>query len=196
LQVGVAIAAVVSVGLVVVAVVLAPSSDDGASAPSTTGGGPTKDELQAALHRRFDLPRDAPIELGPAVPGVLVFHAYDRAKPQRGVTGAFDGEVHTDVDEATRVVLDALGFGRGETDPTTVAAAVGMLQGDPGTPFVTQFAIDQSGDPATMRLPRAITVDGRPAVEFWNMTARRPPWRSQVVARADGTYEVRELPPK
>ena len=51
-------------------------------------------------------------------------------------------------------MLDALAFGRGEPDPVTVAAAVGMLQGNPGTPFVTQFAIDQSGDPATMSLPR------------------------------------------
>ena len=85
--------------------------------------------------------------------------------------------------------------GSDETDPVAVAAAVGMLQGNPGTPFVTQFAIDQSGDPATMSLPRAIAVDGRPAVEFWNMTARRPPWRSQVVSRADGTYDVIELPP-
>ena len=129
------------------------------------------------------------------MPGVLVFHAYVPGQPNSGITGVFDGQIRTDPDEAVPVVLDAMAFGRDETDPVTVAAAVGMLQGNPGTPFVTQFAIDQSGDPATMSLPRAVTVDGRPAVEFWNMTARRPPWRSQVVSRADGSYDVIELPP-
>ena len=195
---GVALIAVVSVGLVVVALVVAPASDDSADSSGSGGSAvptPSEHALRAALHEQFDLPLDASIDLGPAVPGILVFHAYVSGQPNSGITGVFDGRIRTDADEGVPVVLDALAFGRGETDPITVAAAVGMLQGNPGTPFVTQFAIDQSGDPATMSLPRAITVDDRPAVEFWNMTARRPPWRSQVVSRADGTYDLLELPP-
>jgi hypothetical protein len=150
-------------------------------------------QLRTALNRKLDLPKDGMrLEIGPPVPGMLVFYAYDPKNPRQASTGVFDGDLHFDFAESMPLVLRALGYGERETDPMVVAGAVGKLEGNPGTPFLTQFAIDQSGDPATMRLPRFVEVGGQQVVEYWNMTSRRPPWRSQVLRKDDGTFEVRQ----
>jgi hypothetical protein len=164
---------------------------------SSPGADPVDEtRLRAALVRELGMSENGMLlELGPPVPGVVVFHAQERGKPHSGVTGAFDGALHTDYEESLPVVLGALGYGEREVDPAVVAGAVGMLEGNPGAPFLTQFAIDQSGDPTVMRLPRVVTVDGQQVVEYWNATARRPPWRSRVLVEEDGSFRVvQDLP--
>ena len=200
---GVALVAIVSVGLVVVALVLAPASDDSADSSGSAGSSgsrgsaetPSEQALRSALREQFDLPDDASIDLGPAVPGVLVFHAYVPGQPNSGITGVFDGQIRTDPDEAVPVVLDAMAFGARRDRPGHCRRGRWHAAGKPRDTVrhaVRHRPVRRPGDdePAAR-----ITVDGRPAVEFWNMTARRPPWRSQVVSRADGTYDVIELPP-
>jgi hypothetical protein len=162
-------------------------------------GSGTVDEvgLREALSRKLRLDKDTlKLDIGPPVPGMLVFHAYDPRTPQQGVTGVFDGELHLEFEASSQLVLRALGYGERDADPLVVAGAVGKLEGNPGTPFLTQFAIDQSGNPAVMTLPRVVDVDGQQVVEYWNMTSRRPPWRSRVLRGGDGTFEVsQDLPP-
>lgn len=159
------------------------------------GGAVDESGLRAVLAREVGLKgAGVQLDIGPPVPGVLVFHAVTPGSATPGVTGVYDGRLHTEPQEATRVVLTALRFGEAEVDPVVVAGAVGKLEGNPGTPFLTQFAIDQSGDPSVMFLPRTVEVDGAPAVEYVNMTSRRTPWRSLVLRRADGTFEVRQGP--
>lgn len=149
--------------------------------------------LRAELQRRFGLGQEGlEVDTGPSVPGVLVFHAYNRASAHNSVTGTFDGRLHTEFDESLQLVLTALGFGEHEVDPVVVAGAVGKLEGNPGSPLLDEFALQESGDPATMSLPHSVVVDGHPGVEYWNMTSRRPPWRSRVLRLADGTFVVRQ----
>ncbi|TCO54808.1 hypothetical protein EV192_10896 [Actinocrispum wychmicini] len=151
-----------------------------------------EEHLRSALRKQFDMPKDSlRVEIGPPVPGMLVFYAYDLKDSRVGVTGVFDGEVRTDFDVTLPLVLRALGYGEREVDPMVVAGAVGKLEGNPGTPFLTQFAIDQSGNPAVMTLPRLVSVEGQQVVEYWNKTSRTPPWRSRVFRKADGSFEVR-----
>jgi hypothetical protein len=153
-------------------------------------------DLRSALQRKLRLDKDAMrVQVGPPVPGLLVFHAYVPADPRSNATGVYDGELHFDFDENVSLVLKALGYGEREVDPVVVAGAIGKLEGNPGTPFLTDFAIEQSGNPTVMTLPRLVEVDGRQVVEYWNMTSRRPFWRSRVLRKPDGTFEVRqELP--
>jgi hypothetical protein len=161
---------------------------------SPRGSGKMVDEahLRSALQKQFKMDKDTlRLEIGPDVPGMLVFFAYEMGNPRSNVTGVFDGELHTDYDETIPMVLRALGYGEREVDPAVVAGAVGKLEGQPGTPFLTQFGIDKSGDPATMTLPRLVSVDGQQVVEYWNKTSRETPWRSRVYRKADGTFEVR-----
>jgi hypothetical protein len=153
-------------------------------------------DLRTALHRELRLDKDRMrVEIGPDVPGLLVFHAYDPQDPRSNATGVFDGKLHFSFEENVPLVLRALGYGEREVDPMLVAGAIGKLEGNPGTPFLTDFAIEQSGNPAVMTLPRLVPVDGQQVVEYWNMTSRRPFWRSRILRKPDGTFEVRqELP--
>jgi len=154
-----------------------------------------EDSLRRALGKRFHMQGDVRIDFGPEVPGLLVFSAYEVGGRAR-VTGTFDGEIHTDFDDNVPRVLRALGYGRSSgVDPGVVAGAIGMLEADPGTPFLTTFALEQNGD-GRMALPAATTWDGHPAVAYWNVSSRLAPWRSFVVALPDGTYLVRRDTPE
>jgi len=149
--------------------------------------------LKEALHREFGFSRHGlRLDVGPPVPGLLIFYAYEPDASTRGMTGVFDGKIHTDFEETAPMVLRALGFGEREVDPVTAAAAVGQLVGDPGSPLLDEFALKWSGDPETMTLPRLTDVDGDTALEFWVMTSRRPPWRIRVVARGGGKFDFLE----
>lgn len=148
-------------------------------------------ELRSALGRETGVDIDGyTFEFGPPIPGVIVFTAYESGVPHSNITGAYDGQFHFEFDDSSTLVLTSLGFGDEEVDPAVIAAAVGMLQDNPGTPFLTEDAIDLGGDPSVMAPPRSTSVDGRPAVEFWNKSSRQMPWRVTVVADADGTFRV------
>lgn len=153
-------------------------------------------DLRTALHRELRLDKDGMrVDIGPDVPGLLIFHAYVPGDPRSNATGVFDGKLRFSFEENVPLVLRALGYGERAADPMLVAGAIGKLEGNPGTPFLTDFAIEQSGNPAVMTLPRVVPVDGQQVVEYWNMTSRRPFWRSRILRNPDGTFEVRqELP--
>lgn len=179
---------------------MAMRRNDGAHAPDAAGGGAGASKvdeaaLRTALHHDLGLPSDRlEVDLAPPVPGVLVFHALVTGEPHSDVTGAFDGKLHTDRQDATRLVLTALGFGERDVDPVLVAATVGMLEDNPGSPYLTEQAITLAGGPPTWQPPHLTTVDGEPAVEYINSSARRPAWRSVVLQHGDGTFEVRQSP--
>jgi hypothetical protein len=154
-----------------------------------------EESLRRVLAKRLHLRGDVRIDYGPEVPGLLVFSAYEMGGRAR-VTGTFDGKVHTDFEDNVLRVLGALGYGRDhDVAPEVVAGAIGMLEADPGTPFLTAFALEQNGDDR-MALPTSTTWEGHPAVSFWNGSSRMAPWRSLVVALPDGTYLVRRDTPE
>jgi len=121
------------------------------------------------------------------VPGFTVFSAWEAGGRHRW-TGVWDGaEVDLDRERATARVLAALGWGPGvaagarRAPARDVAAAAGVLEDNPGAPFVDAEAIRVGGDPTTMSPPAETTVDGYPAVEFWNSSSRTGTWKSVLV---------------
>lgn len=150
-----------------------------------------ENSLKAALKKEFKFSAgDTHIDYAPAVPGLVVFSAWDQ---HSRVTGVFDGtSIERDFKANFVRVLAALGLDDSQHVPATVVAqTIGMLEGDPGSPIVNPDTLRLLRQDLGLFLPRYATVDGFTAVEYWNSSARIAPWRTTIVVRADHTYDYR-----
>jgi hypothetical protein len=154
-------------------------------------GATLETDLRASLSHAYGWDRRRiEVDTGPPVPGLLVFSAYERGAGGRRVTGVFDGALQTDYPANADVVLRALGFGTAGTAlAVTLAAAVGMLEANPGAPFVDDFLIEHSIAADRITMPYVTERAGRPALVYWNSSAELSPWKTVIVARADGTFD-------
>lgn len=132
---------------------------------------------------------DVFIDLCPVeVPGLTVFAAH---LSRRSLAGLWDGSrMELDPDVAIQRVTDAWGYDETRpVSPRAVAAAVGMIEGGPGSPFLDERAIQLSGASGDVSPPEEIEIDGAPGVRFWNSTARLAPYPVSYVV-VDGAARV------
>jgi hypothetical protein len=132
---------------------------------------------------------DVFIDLAPAqVPGLTVFAAHLN---RRSIAGVWDGSsMNLDPDRAIQAVTDAWGYDASRpVPPRQVAAAIGMIEGKPGAPFLDDNSIrlaDVGGDVAP---PAEVEVEGSPGVRFWNSTSRMSPYPVTYVV-VDGSARI------
>jgi hypothetical protein len=144
--------------------------------------------LRAALAGIVDADADAvQIEYALEHGELLVFSASVPDASPIPLTGTFDGTLERDLD---RNIARLLMLARRDSSlgPKELAAAVGMLEDQPGQPFLDREAIELGGDPDVMAPPRFIDVDGVRTLEFWNASARHAPWRTRLKIHEDGTF--------
>ncbi len=151
--------------------------------------------LTKALRRAYGWHGDIEVDVGPDVPGLIVFSAHESGAARSRVTGVFDGDLHVEYPANADLVLRALGFGTpSAAPPLVIAGAVGMLEANPGGPFVDEFVVEHSIAADRIGMPGATERDGRPAIEYWNSSAQLSPWKTVIVALADGRFDYRREP--
>ena len=138
------------------------------------------------------------------VPGLVVFRAKLTAARARragafvGVYGA--GKALTDSDEAMQAVINAWHYGARRTVPAErVAAVLGFLEGvrEPAHPILTAADLSAVANPewrGKVALPREVTVQGKPGVEYFNRSGQPPLWRTVAVVDGHGTLELSITP--
>ena len=148
------------------------------------------EELRAALAEYLGADGQLFLEVaGTPVGGLIAFAAH---QGRRSVAGVWDGSsIELDPDRAVQMLCDAWGYGPDRpVSARDVAAAVGTIEGKPGTPFLDQDAIELGGDPTTMTPPEEVEVDGQPGVRFWNGSSRLSPYPVTFVVGSDGRARV------
>ena len=132
---------------------------------------------------------DVFIDVAPApVPGLTVFAAHLN---RRSIAGVWDGSaMELDPDRAIQAVTDAWAYGPDRpVPPRQVAAAIGMIEGKPGAPFLDEDSIRLAGAAADVEPPEEVEVDGSPGVRFWNSTSRMSPYPVTYVV-VDGSARI------
>ena len=132
---------------------------------------------------------DVFIDVAPAaVPGLTVFAAHLN---RRSIAGVWDGSaMELDPDRAIQAVTDAWGYGPDRPVPARqVAAAIGMIEGKPGAPFLDESSIRLAGAADDVTPPEEVEVDGSPGVRFWNSTSRMSPYPVTYVV-VDGAARI------
>jgi hypothetical protein len=134
------------------------------------------------------------------VPGVTPFRC--RVKSKSGRRGGFivgvvhNGKLELDTDRAIELVITAWHYGAKRTvTPVQVARVIGFLEGEmePAYPVLSSEDIEALADPLwkpIVFLPREATIDGAPAVEYWNRDGRPPLWLAQLVVKPGGKVEL------
>ena len=133
---------------------------------------------------------------------LTVFRCRITTRNRGGFVGVARGNelVTDDEDEALAAVIAAWGYGVKRTvSAIEVARVAGFLEGvrEAARPVLTQADIDEIGNAEwrqQVALPREITVDGNPGVEYWNRSGQPPLWRSQLVVGKDGAPEITVKP--
>jgi hypothetical protein len=179
-------------------------SAQGAPARRASVNGQSAEAIKSAVAKAEDVDAgglECTILDGAKVPGLTVFRCQlvaKRAQRGGGYVGVMDGagKLVLDSDEALNRVLAAWGYGaKRSVSAVDVARVAGFLEGErePAHPILTQGDLDAL-DNADWRkhaaLPREITVDGKPGVEYWNRSGRPPLWRTQLVVKPDGTADA------
>ena len=156
---------------------------------------------QEALARALNVPAsDLEIELcdGAVVPGLIPFRGRQLSKKGRrgsysvGVLGK-DG-IELDSDKAMAAVAHALRSpdGKRQPDPKMLARVCGFLEGEmePARAILSDKdleTIDPQQRPF-IYFPRALLVDGDPAIDYW--VRGHGVHRSRLVMKADGKVEL------
>jgi hypothetical protein len=158
-------------------------------------GAVDEDALKRALGRAYGWHGGIDIDTGPDVPGLIVFSAHESGAARARVTGVFDGELHVEFPANADLVLRALGFGTPDAaEPVVIAGAVGMLEANPGGPFVDEFVVEHSIAADRIKMPRLSERDGKPALEYWNSSAQLSPWKTVIVALGAGRFDYGREP--
>jgi hypothetical protein len=167
----------------------------------------TLDELKAAVAKAESVDAaglDITVMPHSDVPHLVVFRAkLAHAKGRRG--GAFvgvygNGKLITDSDEAMQAVIAAWRYGATRTvKPERVAAVLGFLEGvrDAAHPILSEAdiaALPKDDWKSKVALPKEVTVNGKPGVEYWNRSGQPPLWKTVALVGSDGKLDVTVTP--